>query len=87
MCFSLDFIKQVFILVVVIVAIVAILNLLIPFIVKKIGVTLGEGWAVVVAAFRIFLWALVAIVVIIFCFELIACLLTFTGGSLLPHRG
>ncbi len=87
MCFSLDFLKQVLILLVVIVAVIAILQLLVPFIVAKIGVTLGAGWGVIVAAARIFLWAVVAIVVIIFCFELISCLLSFTGGgSLLPHR-
>jgi hypothetical protein len=80
MCFSMEFIKSILIWVVVIVAIIAILNLLIPYIVSKIGVTLGGGWAVCVAAFKIFIWALVAIVVIIFCFELISCLISFTGG-------
>ena len=86
MCFSLDFLKQVLILAVVLVAVIAILGLLIPFIVSKLGLVLGEGWALCVAAFRIFIWALVAIIVIIFCFELISCLLSFTGGSLIPHR-
>ena len=86
MCFSLDFLKQILILAVVLVAIISILGLLIPFIVAKLGLVLGSGWALCVAAFRIFIWALVAIIVIIFCFELIACLLSFTGGSVLPHR-
>ena len=86
MCFSLDFLKQILILAVVIIAIVSILGLLVPFIVNKLGIALGAGWAICVSAFRIFIWALVAIVVIIFCFELIACLLSFTGGSMLPHR-
>ena len=79
MCFSLDFLKQVLILAVVIVAIVSILGLLIPFIVARLGLALGEGWAVCVRAFKIFIWALIAILVIIFCFELIACLLSFSG--------
>ena len=86
MCFSLDFLKQILILAVVLIAIISILGLLIPFIVTKLGITLGAGWAVCVAAFRIFIWALVAIIVIIFCFELISCLVSFTGGSLIPHR-
>lgn len=86
MCFSMDFLKQILILAVVIVAIIAILNLLIPFIVGKLGIALGEGWGVCVRAFKIFVWALIAIIVIIFCFELISCLLSFTGGGLLPRR-
>jgi ABC-type dipeptide/oligopeptide/nickel transport system permease subunit len=79
MCFSMEFLKQVLILAVVIVAIVSILGLLIPFIVSRLGLALGEGWAVCVRAFKIFIWALVAILVIIFCFELIGCLLSFGG--------
>jgi len=86
MCFSLDFLKQILILAVVVVVIVGILQLLIPYIMKKLGAQLGEGWAIIVSAFKIFLWAVVAIVVIIVCFELIACLLNFSGGSILPHR-
>jgi ABC-type dipeptide/oligopeptide/nickel transport system permease subunit len=86
MCFSLEFLKLVLIWAVVIVAILSILGLLVPFIVKRLGIALGEGWAVCVQAFRIFCWAIVAIVVILFCFELIACLLSFTGGSLLPRH-
>lgn len=82
MCFSWDLIKQVLILAVVIVAIVGILQLIIPYIVSKLGIVLGEGWNVVVGAVRIFIWALVAIVVIIVCFELIACLWSFAGGGL-----
>jgi hypothetical protein len=87
MCFSLELIKQLLILAVVIVAIIAILQLLVPFIFRKLGITPGEGWAVIVGAFRIFFWALIAIFVIIICFELIACLLQFTGGiPFLDHR-
>jgi ABC-type dipeptide/oligopeptide/nickel transport system permease subunit len=85
MCFSMDFIKQILILAVVIIAVLSILGLLIPFIVGRLGLVLGEGWAVCVRAFQIFVWALVAIIVIIFCFELISCLMSYTGGSLLPR--
>lgn len=87
MCFSLEWLKQILILVVVVVAIIAMLKILIPFIVKKIGVELGEGWSVVVQCFRIMCWAIVAILVIIIVFMMISCLLSMTGGvSLLPHR-
>jgi hypothetical protein len=85
MCFSWDFIKQILILDVVIVAIVAILNVLIPFIVSRLGVTLGAGWGVIVHIFRIFIWALIAIFIIIFAFEIIACLWSFTGGGAVFH--
>lgn len=84
MCFPLDFIKTLLILAVVVVAIVAILNLLVPFILTKLGVALGEGWAVVVGAFRILLWAIIAIAAILICFQIIACLLSFSGGLHFP---
>ena len=54
MCFSWDFIKQVLILAVVIVAIIGILQLIVPYIIRRLGVTLGEGWNVIVGAFRVF---------------------------------
>jgi hypothetical protein len=80
MCFPLDFIKTLLILAVIVVAVIGILQLLVPYIIGRLGVALGQGWAVVVGAFRIFIWAMVAIVVILICFELISCLLSFTGG-------
>ena len=86
MCFSLDFIKQILIMIVVFGAIIAILGLLIPFVVKRMGLVLGEGWALLVQIFRIFVTAVIIIIVIIVAFELIACLFSFTGGTLLPHR-
>lgn len=86
MCFSFDFIRQILILIVVFGAIVAILGLLIPFVVKKMGLVLGEGWALLVQIFRIFVWAIVIIIVITIAFELISCLWSFVGGSILPRR-
>lgn len=87
MCFSLDWLRQILILAVVIAGVVMILQLLIPYLVGRLGVTLGAGWAVVVGAFRILLWAVVTILIIIICFDIIGCLLSFSGGvSLLPHR-
>jgi hypothetical protein len=80
MCFPFDFIKTLLILAVVVIAVIGILQLLVPYIISKLGIALGAGWAVIVGAFRIFIWALVAIVVILICFEMISCLLSFTGG-------
>ena len=85
MCFSFDFIKQLLIFGVVIVAIIGILQLVVPYIVSKLGIALGEGWGVIVGAFRIFIWALVAIFVIIVCFELISCLWSYAGNGVLFH--
>lgn len=81
MCFPIETIKALLILAVVVFATIGILNLLIPYIVRRLGIVLGEGWNVVVGTFKIVVWALVAIFVIILCFELIACLWGFVGGS------
>lgn len=87
MCFSLGWLQQILILAVIIIAIISMLQILVPYIIKQLGVTLGEGWGVVVQCFRIFCWAVVAILVIIIVFMLISCLLSLGGGwSLLPHR-
>jgi hypothetical protein len=87
MCFSWDFIKQCLIFLVVICAIIAILKLIVPYVVSQMGITLGAGWNVIVQVIRIFIWALIAIFIIIFCFEIIACLWSYTGGVPLLHRG
>ena len=86
MCFSLEFLKQILIMIVVFGAIVAILGLLIPFVVSKMGLVLGEGWSLLVRIFKIFIWAIVIIIVITVAFEFISCLWSFVGGSILPHR-
>lgn len=86
MCFSLDWIKQLLILAVVVFAIVGILQLLIPYVITKMGITLGDGANVVIGVFRIAFIAAIVILVIIICFTVIACLWHYVGGmSLLPH--
>jgi hypothetical protein len=82
MCFPLETIKGLLILAVVVFAVIAILGVLIPFVVRRMQITLGEGWAVLVQVFRIFVYAIITIFVIILCFELITCLWSFVGGSL-----
>jgi hypothetical protein len=76
------------ILAVIVFAVIGILRLLIPYVFASLGwPATGGGFAVVTGALNIALWAVVAILVIIFCFMLISCLMSFGGGvSLLPHR-
>lgn len=76
MCFTLEAIKSILIWVVIIVAIFAIIRLVVPWIAAQLG---GAG-SMLVQVINIFLWAVFAIVVIVFAFELISCLLTMGGG-------
>jgi len=86
MCFSFDWLKNVLILCVVVGAVILILQLVIPYAISKMGVALGTGWGIVVSVFRILLGALIAIIVILICFEAIACLLSFANIGTLLHR-
>jgi len=74
-CFSLGWVEHILIQIIVIIAVVAIIRLLIPFVLRALGV----AGSVVVQAINIVLWAVVAIFVIIICFDLIECLLG-SGG-------
>ena len=78
-CFSLAFIENLLIWLVIIGAVVALLKLVLPL---ALGV-LGTAGSVVIQALNIVVWAIVAIAIIIFVFELISCLL---GGPLLFRR-
>jgi hypothetical protein len=81
MCFSLAWLAQLLVYVVVICAVVAIVKLLLPFVLSQLG---GAG-SIIAQIINIALWAFVAILVIYFAFAVISCLL---GGGLplLPHR-
>jgi hypothetical protein len=51
------------------------------------GAEVGEGVSMLMRVFRIALWAVVIIVVLVIVFQIIACLLSYGGGvSILPHR-
>lgn len=76
MCFSLAWIQQLLIWLVIICAIVAILRLFLPWIAGK----LGDAGSIVIGVLNIVLWAFVVICVIYFVFALISCL----GGGGLP---
>jgi len=76
MCFSLAWIEQLLIWLVIVVAIVALLKLLLPYILNQLGAAGG----IIMQAINIVVWAVVLIFVIYFIFALIACL----GGGGLP---
>lgn len=76
MCFSLNWIEQLLVYVVVICAVFGIIKLLVPFVLTQLGAAGG----VIAGVINIVLWAFICIVVIYFCFSLIAC---FAGGA--PH--
>jgi hypothetical protein len=82
-CFSLAWIEQLLIWLVIVAAVVAIIKLLIPFVTSMLG---GAG-STIAAVLNIILWAVIAIVVISICFSLISCLLGGVGSlHLMPLR-
>jgi flagellar biosynthesis protein FlhB len=86
MCFSIELIKQLCILAIVVGVVFAILKIVVPYALKMAGATMGEGFGIVIAVFRAIFWGFVAIVVVVFCFELIACFISWSGGISLPRR-
>lgn len=82
MCFSMAWLQQILIYIVIVCAVVAILKLLIPFVLAQIGAAGG----IIASAINIVLWAFICIFVIYICFALISCLTGGSGLSLLPHR-
>lgn len=88
MCFSLDWLLHILILGVIVTAVFAILKLIIPWALSKMGAEVGEGVAMLMRVFSIIIWAVVIIVVLIIVFYLISCLISWGGGgiSILPHK-
>lgn len=74
MCFSLGWVEHLCIYLVCIVAVVAIMRLIIPWLLSLIG-----GGGIIAQIINIVLWAVVAILVIYIVFGLIGCLLG-SGG-------
>jgi hypothetical protein len=79
MCFSLPWVEQVLIWLVVVCAVVALLRLLIGFVLPQLGID-GAILILVAQVIRIFIWAIVLIALIIFVFDLVSCLLPSMGG-------
>jgi len=80
MCFSLGWVEQLLVWLVIVCAIVAILRLLLPWLAAQIGIG-----GIVIQIINIVLWAIICIYVIYFCFMLIECLAGGGGLSLFPH--
>jgi hypothetical protein len=76
-CISLGFIENILIWLVVLGAILALVNLLLPLVLGP----LGAAGATIIAALRIVVWAIVCVFVIIVVFDLASCLL----GSVRLH--
>ncbi len=71
MCFNIEWVEQLLIWGVVVVAVVAIIRILIALVLPQLG------WAgnVIMQVLNIVMWAVVAIFVIYICFDLISCLI------------
>lgn len=81
MCFTMAWLGQMLIWLVILVAVVAILRLLVPYILTQLG---GPG-GVVAQIINIVLWAVIVIAVIWFAFELLSCFVG-SGPAVFPRR-
>jgi len=75
-CFSLGFLEQLIIWLIVVIAIVSVIKLLVPFLTGLIGIP------IVGQIINIILWAVVAIMCVYIIFALLSCLLGMGGGLL-----
>jgi hypothetical protein len=83
MCFSLAWLENLLIWIVIVGAIVAILQLFVPWVVAQAGF-LGGAVEVLLQIIKIAIWAIVVIFVIYIAFDLIQCL-AGSGGLKLPR--
>jgi hypothetical protein len=79
MCFSLAWFAQALIWLIVIVAIMAIVKILVPWILSKLG---GVDTGPLMAIINIVFWAFIAIAIVYFAVMLIGCLLGEVHGPL-----
>lgn len=80
MCFSFSWIAQLLIWAIIICAAFAILNIVVPFVLSKVGVSIAsEAVALIIRVIKIVLWAVVCIFIVIICFDLISCLVGMGG--------
>ncbi len=79
-CFSLGWVEQLLVWLVIVCAIIAVLRLFLPWIAAQLGL------GIIVQIVNIILWAIICIYVIYFVFMLLECLVGSGGGlSLFPH--
>lgn len=83
MCFSMEWLKQLLILAVIVIAVIGILRALIPWALTKLG---GIDLGPLPRIFEIVMWAVIIIAVIVIAFSLIECLFGLGSGNLLPFR-
>lgn len=80
-CFSLQWLGQILVWLIVIGAVVAIIKLILPLALGWLG---GPG-SIIVRIIEIVLWAVVAIFVVLFAIDMIQCLLGAGGGLHMPR--
>ena len=80
-CFTLGWLEQILIWLIVLGAVVALIKLVLPLVLSNLGVV----GSTIVAALNIVMWAIVAIALVIFIFDLIGCL-AGVGGIAFPRR-
>jgi hypothetical protein len=78
-CLSLGFVEQLLVWLIIVIAIVAIIRLLVPFLDSL------SGFPIVGRILEIILWTVAAIVVLYVIFALLSCLLGSSGGLHFPH--
>lgn len=78
-CFSMGWLEQLLVWLVIVCAIVAIIRLLVPWI------TSMTGFPIVGQAINIILWAFLAIICIYIVFGLLSCLIGMAGGLHFPR--
>ena len=81
MCFTMAGLGMLLIWLIIIGAVIALVRLFLPF---ALG-WLGTAGGVIRSAIDIVMWAIIAIVVVTFVFQLISCLFSMGGG--IPHFG
>lgn len=74
MCFSLEWLRDVLIWIIVICAVVALIQLLTRFVVPKLTNVSAEVISFIIQALTIIMWAVICIAAVIFIFSLISCL-------------
>ena len=83
MCFTLGWLENLLILVVVIAVVIGVLQLLVPWVFSMVGVSLGPVPQIV----RMIVIAIIVIAVIIFVFDLLSCVMGSGGLGFLRLRG
>ena len=79
-CFSLAWLEQVLVWLIIVGAIIAILRLVVPWVLAQVGIP------IVGQVLNIILWAIICIIVIWIVFALLSCLVG-SGGLTPPHFG